>query len=272
MALNACARSSSSHAGRRIHCQAFKTDILCSNPYIATALVDVYCKCKKIHDAHNLFDELPIRNVVAWNSMIHGYSRSEFPVFSLELLGKMGISGVSPTAFTLSSAVTACAIMGDVKMGMVVHSFSVRRGLRSNVVVGTALINAYAKSFFLDEERVFEEMDERNVFTWTSLIDGYVAVGKATDKVVYLTKTMIGSSDVRLNAVTHTTVLTAFSGSEELVYGRQIHSVIVRQGLESNPYVSAVLTTMYSKCAASADFAEIANNATQPTTWSHSTQ
>ncbi|KMZ57186.1 putative Pentatricopeptide repeat-containing protein [Zostera marina] len=261
MALNNCARSSSSHAGRRIHCQVLKTGFLFSNQYIATALLDVYCKCKRYLDADNLFDEMPIRNVVAWNSMIHGYSRSEFPVSSLELLGKMGINGMSPTAFTLSSVVSACAIVGDVKMGMAVHSVSLKRGLWSNVVVGTALINAYAKCFYMDEaRRVFEEMEERNVLTWTSLIDGYVAMGKGTDEVMYLTKMMMGSSDVRLNAVTCTTVLTAFCGFEELRYGRQIHSVIVRQGLESNPYVSTALTTMYSKCAASADFAEIAKN------------
>ncbi|GAU17980.1 hypothetical protein TSUD_50890 [Trifolium subterraneum] len=56
-------------AGRACHAQiirvGFETDTLTSN-----MLINMYSKCSLVDDARKVFDEMPVRSVVSWNTMI----------------------------------------------------------------------------------------------------------------------------------------------------------------------------------------------------------
>lgn len=42
--------------------------------FVGNALVSFYAKCLDIEASRNVFDEMPVRDTVSWNSMIAGYT------------------------------------------------------------------------------------------------------------------------------------------------------------------------------------------------------
>ena len=77
--------------------------------------------------------------------------------------------------FTVSSVLCACAAKSAVFECRQLHAFAVKKGIESNVYVGTALIDVYSKCNFMGEASwVFESLEEKSDVTWSSMVAGYV--------------------------------------------------------------------------------------------------
>ena len=50
-----------------------KHGLLRKDIVLGTALVDMYAKCGSLSKAREVFDELPLHDAIAWNSLIAGY-------------------------------------------------------------------------------------------------------------------------------------------------------------------------------------------------------
>ena len=57
-------------------------------------LFDVYAKCGNFNTARDLFDKMPKRNLVAWNSMIAGYNQYGQAEEALGVFSDMFVSGL----------------------------------------------------------------------------------------------------------------------------------------------------------------------------------
>ncbi|KAK3002751.1 hypothetical protein RJ639_017881 [Escallonia herrerae] len=71
--------------------------------------------------AHQLFDEMPHKNVVTWTSMISSYVRHGSFQLALGLFKEMLASNEMPNHYTLSVAVHACTVVGYVDLGVQIH-------------------------------------------------------------------------------------------------------------------------------------------------------
>ncbi|XP_057848113.1 pentatricopeptide repeat-containing protein At3g29230 [Cryptomeria japonica] len=71
--LPVCAKMGASELGMQIHQKLMESN-LASDVKVANALLDMYPKCGNIHMAEKLFDKMPQRDAISWNSMIAGYS------------------------------------------------------------------------------------------------------------------------------------------------------------------------------------------------------
>ncbi|KAL0356414.1 UNVERIFIED_CONTAM: Pentatricopeptide repeat-containing protein [Sesamum radiatum] len=66
--------------------------------------------------------------------------------------------------------------------------YEIPDGMRS-IVADSAMVHAYAKAGRMDRAReIFDEMPERNAFSWTSLISGYFKLGRVGDALSFLGK------------------------------------------------------------------------------------
>lgn len=178
--LKAIAKLTSIRQGEVIHCIVVR-DGYESLVYVQNSLVHMYASCGNADGAHKVFDLMCERDVVAWNTVINGFAVNGKPNEALILFQEMceGDDRVSPDGFTMVSLLTACAEVGALALGRRIHVYMVKAGLSANNVhTSNALLDLYAKCGRVGEaQRVFGEMGERNVVSWTSLIVGLAVNG-----------------------------------------------------------------------------------------------
>ena len=77
--------------------------------------------------------------------------------------------------FAFSMALKACSDLGDFRTGRAVHAQDVKATEDPDQVVNNALVRLYSEDGCFEEAiRVFDEMPQRNVVSWNSLIGGLV--------------------------------------------------------------------------------------------------
>lgn len=156
--------------GLQLHCYAIRSGFV-SNVFVNTALVSFYAKVVSIDDAHKLFDEMSQPNVVSWNAVISGYVHSGDLWKALSLFLQLYQSNLRADAYSFTSALAACGQLNLLRLGMSVHSRIVVYGLVSSVVVANCLIDMYGKCSSIDGAiRVFDELKDRDVISWNSVI------------------------------------------------------------------------------------------------------
>ncbi|KAK4430692.1 Pentatricopeptide repeat-containing protein [Sesamum alatum] len=87
--------------GEKVHCAALK-DGLESLVFVQNALVHFYGACGRAESALKVFEKMPDKNLVAWNSVINGYALNSRPNETLTLYRRMCLEGVKPDGFTLA--------------------------------------------------------------------------------------------------------------------------------------------------------------------------
>ncbi|KAJ6711344.1 hypothetical protein OIU79_007742 [Salix purpurea] len=84
---------------------------------LANALIDMYAKCGVLHEAAKVFNEMPERNLVSWNSMITAYASHGHAKQALNVFEQMISGGFKPDDITLVGVLSACNHGGLVAQG-----------------------------------------------------------------------------------------------------------------------------------------------------------
>lgn len=172
IAVNACTSTGLHTLGKQIHAAVIKHGCE-SNLPVMNSILDMYCRCDGLSEANQHFCEMTLRDLITWNTLIAGYERSNssecFNIFS-----QMESEGFSPNCFTFTSLAAACANLAALNGGQQVHGAIIRRGLEDNLVMANSLIDMYAKcGSIVDSRKVFSELSERSLVSWTSMMIGY---------------------------------------------------------------------------------------------------
>ncbi|KAL2941019.1 hypothetical protein RDABS01_029369 [Bienertia sinuspersici] len=137
------------------------------------AVIAGYCKLGHADVARTLFDEMEQRDLVSWASMISGYIQCGFTAKALELFKEMQILGIKPDIMTITSALSACAQIGALDMGKWIHAHVIRHKLATDIHLGTALVDMYAKCGSIGVAmQLFRSMEYKNVCTWNAVLSG----------------------------------------------------------------------------------------------------
>lgn len=132
-----------------------------------------YAKQGKLADARELFDRMPERNVVSWSTLISMYAQFGRFKEALDAFNEMQVYGIQPNQAAVVGALSACGSLGALDQGMWIHAFARRNTMELNRILGTALIDMYAKCGRIESAmEVFELMPERDVFAFTAMISG----------------------------------------------------------------------------------------------------
>lgn len=84
---------------------------------LSTALLTMYAKCGDMDMARSVFDSMPEKSVVSWNSMIMGYGSHGLVEKALEMFQELEKSGHIPNDATFVCVLAACAHSGKILEG-----------------------------------------------------------------------------------------------------------------------------------------------------------
>ncbi|XP_011623535.1 pentatricopeptide repeat-containing protein At3g26782, mitochondrial [Amborella trichopoda] len=188
---------------------------LSRNTSVANTLMGAYLKAKgaSVVLARQVFDEMSLRDIVSYNTMISGYGQAGLAVEALALVHRIHSELSEPaSAVTLSAVLLACAQAGALRFGLCVHTQALHRDFHVNVFVGTALIDMYCKCGRVDLARkAFDMMgmEYRNVKTWTAMVAGYGMHGRSNEALQVFRE--MRENAVEPNYITFVGVLSACS-------------------------------------------------------------
>lgn len=248
--LDACANITAIEEGMQIH-EYVVASGLESNVYVGNALVTMYAWCGSLEEASTAFARAPMQDVITWSALMGGYIQQGYEQGVFELIEKMQQKGVEPNLVTYVHVLEACSSINAVlEPGMLAHACIIENGFDQDELLGSALIDMYAKSGLLQEaHKVFDELSRRDIVTWTSLIAGYATQedeGHAQISLQLYERMQL--EGVQPNNIAYLSVLKACTIVATLEYGKKVHQKIVDVGFEGDIHVSGSIIDMYMKC------------------------
>ncbi|KAJ1294394.1 hypothetical protein BS78_01G143300 [Paspalum vaginatum] len=216
---------------------------------IGTALLDMYAKCRHLVYASRVFHAMPVKNEVTWSALIGGFVLCDrmTEAFSLfkDMLVQGGLCFLSSTSF--ASALRACSILADLRMGAQLHALLAKSGIHADVTAGNSLLSMYAKAGLTNEATtLFDEMAIKDTVSYGALLSGYVQNGMA-EEAFHVFKKM-QADNVEPDVATMVSLIPACSHLAALQHGRCSHGSVVIRGLASETSVCNSLIDMYAKC------------------------
>lgn len=243
--LKACGNILNKDKGRAMHAETTMKGLE-SNVFVGSSLVDMYAKFGVISEASLVFDRLPLKNIVSWNALIAGYGEHGPCEEALKCFERMDDDDISPNASTYACTLKACAGVQDFEKGREIHVKVVRTGLSRDVMVGTSLVDMYAKcGLLLEAHEAFDELPSWTIAAWNALMTGYSEYGPPQKALDCFKK--MQSEKVLPDAITYTCILKACGSLGALDAGQDVYLQVLKIGYDSNIFVGSSLVGMYAK-------------------------
>ncbi|KAF5202647.1 Pentatricopeptide repeat-containing protein [Thalictrum thalictroides] len=214
---------------------------------VGNALINMYARCGCMSNALEAFHNILEPDTVSWNTLISGFAQNGCPVEALRLFQEMKNSNARPNEITLTSTLSACAQLGDLEQGKILHTYIAENNIIYSTFIGNGLINMYSKCGELKEaECVFHQMPDKDIFSWTALVSGYVQGSKLKEALSLFHEMQL--SGVEPNEVTLVSMLSACAQLGALDQGKLIHEYIIQHRVKQDVYLESGLIDMYVKC------------------------
>ncbi|GMY19117.1 pentatricopeptide repeat-containing protein At4g35130, chloroplastic-like [Fagus crenata] len=137
------------------------------------------------------------------------------------------------------------SLQSDVIYGEMVHCVSKKMGFGFDVYFCNTMIEAYVKcGCVVYACKLFDEMSQRDLVSWTSMISGYVCEGSVGSAFELFREMMVKSEP---NSVTLIIMLQACCAGESLIHGMQLHGYAIKSGLESDGSLQNSVLKMYTR-------------------------
>lgn len=320
LATRACASFGDSRLCKSVHGHVVQMGFQ-YHLHVVNELLGMYGKLGETGDARRVFDRMPVRSHISWNTMVSGYALNydcdgAFEMFrrmeleglepnlvtwtsllssharcgrhkeTLRLYGVMRKKGNGTTAEALAVVISVCADLGALGKGEVIHGHVTKGGFEKylfvknslismygkhgavtdaeklfmeielkNVVSWNALISSYADSGLCDEAfSLFSHMENSNeypvvrpnVISWSAVIDGFASKGRGEESLGLFRRMQLAK--VRANSITISSVLSVCAELSGLGLGREIHGHVIKAMMDRNVLVGNGLINMYAKC------------------------
>ncbi|XP_041018232.1 pentatricopeptide repeat-containing protein At2g41080 isoform X1 [Juglans microcarpa x Juglans regia] len=207
--LRSCAGLRCLHAGRQIHAYVVKCGFE-FNLVVGSSLAHMYMKSGSLEGGEKVIKLMPIRNVIAWNTLIAGKAQNGYPEEVLDQYNMMKIAGFRPDKITFVSVLSSCSELATLGQGQQIHAEAIKAGACSVVAVVSSLISMYSRCGCLEDSlKAFLECEHTDVVLWSSMIAAYGFHGRG-DEAIELFEYM-EQEEIEANEVTFLSLLYACS-------------------------------------------------------------
>ncbi|XP_065860539.1 putative pentatricopeptide repeat-containing protein At1g69350, mitochondrial [Euphorbia lathyris] len=241
--LSVCGDGGLLQLGHQIH--GFATKRHNPDEFVQNSLIDMYSKCGLVDLAYLIFDRIQNKGVVAWNSMICGFSQNGNSLEAISLFDQMYLDRLDLNEVTFLAAIQACAHIGLFEKGKWLHQKLIAFGIK-DIYIDTALIDMYSKCGELrTAQAVFDRMTERSVVSWSTMISGYGIHGNV-DAAISLFGRMV-QSGIKPNEITFMNILSACSHSGYIEEGKFYFNSMKDFGVEPSSEHLACMVDLLSR-------------------------
>ncbi|KAJ9187149.1 hypothetical protein P3X46_002638 [Hevea brasiliensis] len=203
--ISVCANAGFFQLGKELHAYILKTEVNPSPDFslpVNNALITLYWRCGRVDEAREIFNYMPVRDLVSWNAILSGYvnagrikeaksffeempekniltwtvmisglAQNGFGEEGLKLFNQMKILGFEPCDYAFAGAITSCAVLGTLEHGRQLHAQLVRFGFDSSLSAGNALITMYARCGVVEAAHsLFLTMPCVDSVSWNAMI------------------------------------------------------------------------------------------------------
>ncbi|KAI3452257.1 hypothetical protein Pfo_008922 [Paulownia fortunei] len=220
------------------------------NIFLGSKLLNSYAKFNLLAESKWVFNKIVNNNLSLWNSIIVGYFRADqySEVLGLYLNLRQKNIGIHSSAITF--ALKSCVELGTSEFGRSLHVDAFKFGLSYDQFVGSSLIKFYTKcDQIVEAAKVFDEIIDRDVVAYTSMITGYAQVGDRHANKAFRVARDMQTDGFEPNRVTLVSLLQCASRLGALEEGRSIHGYAIRRGIGCLDEVfETSMLDMYIKC------------------------
>ncbi|KAL0360332.1 UNVERIFIED_CONTAM: Pentatricopeptide repeat-containing protein [Sesamum radiatum] len=260
--LKACAEQSNLDFGKEVH-RSINASSVKWNLFVQNALVSMYGKCGDLETARSVFDKMPIKDEVSWNSIISGYASRGKWEDSSELFERMQAAGLELNIITWNTVAGGCLRTGNfkgalqlicqmrmsghhldpvaviiglgacshicaLKLGKEIHGLAIRNSSIDYDNVKNALITLYCRcGDLMHGYVVFTLIEAKNIISWNSIISGF-AQWDRSEEATFLFRELL-RTDIEPNYVTLAGILPLCARVANLQHGKQFHCYIARR-------------------------------------------
>ncbi|KAF7822352.1 pentatricopeptide repeat-containing protein [Senna tora] len=282
-----CSNLKALNPGKQAHCQMIVSGFV-PTIFVTNCLIHLYSKCSNMDYAHKVFDRMPHRDSVSWNTILFGYagsgntvaaqlffdSMSERDVISwntliscylrnganqasIQIFIKMRMAEVQHDHTTFAVVLKACSGLENYNLGIQLHCLAIQMGF-NDVVTGSAMVDMYSKCKKLyDACLVFHEIPETNWVCWSAIIAGCVHNHQLI-KGLELFKDM-QRTDIGVSQSTYASIFRACAELSAFRLGTQLHGHAIKAEFEYDTIVGTAILDMYAKCDSLSDSLKLFN-------------
>ncbi|KAK8487963.1 hypothetical protein V6N13_079978 [Hibiscus sabdariffa] len=264
--LKACALLHNFHIGKAVHCH-FIRGLTYPSRIVYNALLNFYATClssvdsKEMSDYSKGFDYLENdlvckvfnmmrkRDVIAWNTMISWYVKTERYLDAVKLFRNMMKTGIKRSAVSFVNVFPAISGLEDCNNAEVLYGMLLKLGdeCANDPFVVSSAISMFAELGCLDFARkIFDNCSQRNIEIWNTMIGGYLQNNFQVEGIKLFFQAM--ESETGFDDVTYLSAVIAVSQLQRLDLAQQLHAYIIKNVHKLSVVVANAILVMYSRC------------------------
>ncbi|GAB2273690.1 hypothetical protein Dimus_008471 [Dionaea muscipula] len=175
------------------------------------SMITGYCHSSMMKEAKELFDQMPERNFVSWLVVISGFVQIDCFNEAWDVFVKLRRSGVWPDQSAFVVSLSAIKGLNDLDLIESLRGVVIKTGYEGDVVVGTAILNAYSSYGKIDTALCFfERMPEKNEYSWSTMIAALSRCGRICDAAALFMKVP------QQTVSTQTAMMTAYAQNDRI--------------------------------------------------------
>lgn len=228
--------------GREVHAHVIKKGFE-EDVSVSSTLVGMYADCGSLDESQSVFERFGVKDVVLWTTLITGYAELHAWEEVIICFERMKVESLLPDVIALDYFLKACGNMGAARIGQELHADIVRRGSEEEPDVCSSLINMYINcGLSTDASFISINFSTPAGVPWTALV-----AGNAGD---VLELEQMPQDGLQVGPVTVLHSLKACSISADIDQHREVHTEVLKKGLDVVLVVGNSLVEMYAQCGA----------------------